>query len=806
MLVSLEWLKEYVDFDLSPQDLAEALTMVGLEVEEIIRTSTEGLDKVVVGKIIDCKPHPNADKLSLCLVDKGSGEPVPVVCGAPNARKGLLSPYALIGAELPGGFKIEVAKIRGESSYGMLCSEKELKLGNDADGIMELPEDLLPGTPIVEALGLDDTVFNIELTSNRSDCLSIIGVAREVSAITGNPLKKPKIEFSEIDKKADELTSVTIEAPDLCRRYSARLVLGAKIGPSPYWMRRRLESVGLRSINNVVDVTNYVLMEFGHPLHAFDFEKLSGKRIIVRRARPEEQITTLDEIKRSLTPDMLVIADAEKPVAVAGVMGGSGSDVTDETTNILIESAYFDPVSISKTSKALGMHTEASHRFERGTDIEGLITALNRTAQLIQQLAGGNICAGIVDTYPVPYEKIEVKLRPQRANSILGTNLEPKEMAKLLSSIEFQVRNENDELFVTIPSFRPDVYREIDLIEEIARLYGYNNIPVTMPASEIPYESDLEILNEKKMLYREKVRNALNTCGLTEVLNYSFHDPGAFDRLELEANSIYRNALVLRNPISENQSIIRTTLIPGLLTNISYNLSRRINDIRIFEIGRVFHPKEGKKQPDEPEFVSGAITGQFNSKLWNQPTRTVDFYDIKGAVESILEVFGIKNYTFIPVSNPPFLNGRCAEVVTENETLGIFGEIRRSVLNRHDIDQDVYAFEIKFSKLLEYAGIATFQQLPIYPSVYRDMSLVLDFNVTHSDVEETIRSIGGEMILSVNLFDVYKGKQIPENKKSLAYAIEYYSPNRTLTDEEVDEIHERIIIGLNKKFGAELRK
>ncbi|MGQ9609164.1 MAG: phenylalanine--tRNA ligase subunit beta [bacterium] len=806
MLVSLEWLKEYVDFDLSPQDLAEALTMVGLEVEEIINTSIEGLDKVVVGKIIDCKPHPNANKLSLCLVDKGSGDPVSVVCGAPNARKGLLSPLALVGAELPGGFKIEVAKIRGEESYGMLCSEKELKLGNDADGIMELPNDSIPGTPIVSALGLNDVIFNIELTSNRSDCLSIMGIAREVSAITGNPLKKPEITFLEANTKASDLTSVTISAPDLCRRYAARLVLGAKIAPSPFWMRRRLESVGLRAINNVVDVTNYVLMELGHPLHAFDFEKLSGKRIIVRRAKPEEHITTLDEIERTLTPDMLVIADAEKPVAVAGVMGGLGSDVTDETTNILIESAYFNPVSISKTSKALGMHTEASHRFERGTDIEGLITALNRTAQLIQNSAGGDICKGIVDIYPVPYEKIEVKLRPKRANSILGTSLEPKDMAKLLESIEFKVRNDNDDLLVTVPSFRPDVSREIDLIEEIARLYGYNNIPVTMPASEIPYESDLESLNEKKILYRERVRNALNACGLTEVLNYSFHDPSAFDRLELEADSMFRNALILRNPISENQSVIRTTLIPGLLSNISYNLNRRINDIRIFEIGRVFHPREGKKQPDEPEYISGAITGQFNSKIWNQQTRPVDFYDIKGAIESILEVFGIKNYTFSTTSRPPFLNGRCAEVIVENKTLGIFGEIRRSVLDKHDIDQDVYAFELEFDKLLEYTSFATFQQLPIYPSVYRDISLVLNFNVLHSDIEEAIKSIGGKLILSVNLFDVYKGKQIPENKKSLAYAIEYYSPDRTLTDEEVDEIHERIINGLNQKFGAELRK
>jgi len=804
MLVSLEWLREYVDFDLTPEQLADKLTMVGLEVKEITSTSTKGLEKVVVGKIVKRSQHPNADKLSLCEVDIGTDENLSIVCGAPNAREGMFSPLAVVGAELPNGVTIQPVTLRGVKSYGMLCSEKELNLGTDASGIMDLSPDLKPGTPLTEALGLDDVVMDIELTPNRSDCLSIIGIAREVSAIAGNPLKKPLISFQEGNTKASSLTSVTINDPDLCPRYAARLVLGVKIGPSPYWMRRRLESIGLRSISNVVDVTNYVLIEIGHPLHAFDFDNLTEKRIIVRRAKADENITTLDEQERKLDKDMLVIADARRPVAVAGVMGGSGSDVTESTVNVLIESAYFNPVSISKTSKALGMHTEASHRFERGTDIEGLITALNRTAQLIQQLGGGEICSGIVDTYPAPREKIVVKLRPQRVNSILGTDLKAEDIKKYLQSIEFQVNNDGENLKVTIPTFRPDVYREIDLIEEIARLYGYDNIPVTMPASEIPPMSEYEYLTMSKRSFRDRLRNTLTACGLMEVMNYSFHGSDVFDKHRLEEDSMYRNALRLRNPLSENQSVIRTTLLSVLLENISYNINRRTTDIRIFEIGRVFHPKVEGKQPDEPEFVSGAITGLINAQAWNQSTRSVDFFDIKGVVESMLDELGICDYQLNSTSRPPFQPNRSAELLINGVPIGVFGEIRRDVLESCDIDQEVYMFELNFNDLMNHSTMRVFQSLPIFPPVYRDMALVLPYDVPVSQVNELIRT--GDLVKNVNLFDVYKGKQIPDNMKSLAFSIEYYSPDRTLTDEEVDAVHQKIVSTLAEKFGAELRK
>jgi len=799
MLVSLEWLREFVDFDLPPTELADKLTMVGLELEEFVTRPTEGLEKVVVGKIVSLERHPNADKLSLCMVDIGSGDPLSVVCGAPNAREGLVAPLAPEGAELPNGMTIKTAKIRGAVSHGMLCSEIELKLGDDASGLMELSPDLEPGTPILEALGLDNVVMDLELTPNRSDCLSILGIAREVSAITGNPLRKPQISFEEGDTKASDLTSVTIEAPDLCPRYAARIVRGVKIGKSPDWMCRRLESLGLRAINNVVDVTNYVLMELGHPLHAFDFNNLAEKRIVVRRPRAGEGITTLDEIERQLTDDMLMIADGEKPVAVAGVMGGSGSDVTDATVDILIESAYFNPVSISRTSKALGMHTEASHRFERGTDIEGLITALNRTAQLMQELGGGEICAGIVDAYPEPRQRIEVKLRPERANAILGTDLKAEDMEKFLTSIEFEVSRNGDDMSVIIPTFRPDVEREIDLIEEIVRLYGYDNIPVTMPDSGVQPESEAD-----RMTYlREAAKSAIVACGLTEVINYSFHSPDVFDMIQLEESSPYREFLRIRNPISENQSVVRTTLVPGLLANIQHNLNRQISDVRIFEIGRVFHPKEDSQQPDEPEYISCAMTGAIGSLEWNQPTRPVDFFDIKGAVEVLFDEMGVRDYQLRPTQHIV----RGAEVVSGDTVIGILGALPGKVLENYDIDQDVYIFEMDFHKLLACADPEIhFQILPVFPSVYRDLAVTVAFDIASLQVEDTMRSTGGELVKSVSLFDVYRGKQIPANMRSLAYSIEYHSPSRTLTDEEVDEVEEKVISALAEKFGAELRK
>jgi phenylalanyl-tRNA synthetase beta chain len=477
--------------------------------------------------------------------------------------------------------------------------------------------------------------------------------------------------------------------------------------------------------------------------------------------------------------------------------------VTDSTTDVLIESAYFNPVSISKTAKELGLPTEASHRFERGTDIEGLITALNRTAQLIQKLAGGEIYAGIVDAYPAPRSEVKVKLRPERANAILGIDLTAEQMDKLLTSIEFQVDRDGEDMTVVVPTFRPDVEREIDLIEEIARLYGYNNIPVTVPTGEIQPESEADRVAN----FRERAGSALVACGLTEVVNYSFHSPDAFDMIQLEEDSRYRRSLRIRNPISENQSIMRTTLIPGLLANIQHNLNRRISDVQIFEMGRVFHPRNENEQPNEPTLVSGAITGLSGSQLWNQPTRPVDFFDIKGILETFLHEIGIRDYQFRPTSHPSIQHGRGAEVVLGDTILGVLGELSRKVLDNYDIEQDVYIFELDSDKLLEHAtSDIEFQSLSVFPSVYRDLALIVAYDIPSSQIEDSIGTVGGKLVKSVNLFDLYSGEQIPANMRSLAYSIEYHSPARTLTDDEVDKVQEKIISALAEEFGAELRK
>ena len=487
MNVTLNWLKEYIDFKFSPSELADRLTMLGIEVETIKQLGT-GLEGVVVGKVNAVGPHSNADKLVLCQVDVGESENLQIVCGAPNVREGMLAPVATIGATLPIGLTIKSAKLRGEVSQGMLCSEKELGLSEDAAGLMELATDISVGTSLVEALGLDDVMFELEITPNRPDCLSLIGVAREVRAETGNPLKLPPVDLQENETDSQDLTTVTIDAPDLCPRYAARVIQGVKVGESPAWLQRRLESVGIGVINNIVDVTNFVLMEYGQPLHAFDYHKLSENRIVVRRAVAGEQLITLDEVDRELTTDMLVIADAEKPVALAGIMGGYDSEITETTCDVLLESAYFNPSSIRATAKALGMNTEASYRFERGADPGAVLAALDRAAELIAELAGGTVCKSAIDVYPGEQPLTQIQLRPDRVNFVLGTELEAAEMVQILSRLGFDVKSVNtEEIYqVTVPTFRADITREIDLIEEIARVYGYDNIPTTLPKGDIP--------------------------------------------------------------------------------------------------------------------------------------------------------------------------------------------------------------------------------------------------------------------------------------------------------------------------------
>ena len=807
MHVTLNWLKNYIDFEFSPNELADRLTMLGVEVESIKQLGAE-LEGVVVGSVTAIRPHPNADKLVLCQVDIGESEELQIVCGAPNVREGMLAPVARIGATLPIGLTIKRAKLRGEASHGMLCSEKELGLSEDAAGLMELQADIPLGTSFSEALGLDDVIFELEITPNRPDCLSMIGVAREIRAETGNALKLPRVDFNEAETDIQEMTSVTIEAPGLCPRYAARVIQGVKIEASPEWLQQRLESVGIGVINNIVDITNFVLMEYGQPLHAFDYHKLAENRIVVRRAAVGENLTTLDEIERELAPDMLVIADAEKPVALAGIMGGYDSEITDTTCDVLLESAYFNPSSVRATAKALGISTEASYRFERGADPGIVLAALDRAAQLIAELAGGTICKGIVDVYPGEQPLTRIQLRPERVNFILGTAIEATEMTQILSHLGFDVKangaenrqadEETSSLRVTVPTFRSDISREIDLIEEIARVHGYDNIPTTLPKGDIPVPAP-----NPSTEVRKRVKQFLLAAGMMEAVNYSFCDPNCFDKIRFTADSPLRETLKLQNPLSPEMSVLRTTLLPRLLENAQHNRNHQIDTIAFFEIGNVFI-RNGEQK--EPERVAGILAGQIGEGVYSHPYRSPDFYDIKGVVEGILEVCGIVDYTLQKTDTPTFHPGRSAEILLRNKQIGTFGEAHPEVLENYDLPYKAYLFEFDMEVLVDAAIFAKrFEPIPIYPTIERDLAIVVDKDVLSDMPTELIYATGGELVKSVRLFDVYEGEQVPEEKKSLAYAITYHSATETLTDKAVNTLHDKVVKHLNQKLGAELR-
>ena len=799
MNVTLNWLKDYIDFEFSPSELADRLTMLGIEVETIKELGT-GLEGVVVGKVNAVGPHPNADKLVLCQVDVGESEDLQIVCGAPNVRESMLAPVATIGATLPIGLTIKSAKLRGEVSHGMLCSEKELGLSEDAAGLMELPTDISVGTALVAALGLDDVMFELEITPNRPDCLSLIGVAREVRAETGNPLKLPPVDLPESGIDIQDLTAVTIDTPDLCPRYAARVIQGVKVGESPAWLRQRLESVGIGVINNIVDVTNFVLMEYGQPLHAFDYHKLTKNRIVVRRAAEGERLTTLDEVDRELTTDMLVIADAEKPVALAGIMGGYDSEITETTCDVLLESAYFNPSSIRATAKALGMGTEASYRFERGADPGAVLAALDRAAQLIAELAGGTVCKGIVDVYPGEQPLTEIKLRPDRVNFVLGTEIEKSEMAQILGRLGFDVKSVNTaEIYqVTVPTFRADITREIDLIEEIARVYGYDNIPTTLPKGDIPVPAP-----NPKVEVRRRIKRFLLATGMMEAVNYSFCDPNCFEKIRLPSDSRLRETLQLRNPLSPEMSVLRTTLIPGLLENTQHNRNHQINTIALFEIGSVFI-RDGNQE--EPERIAGILAGQIGDGVYGNLYREPDFFDIKGLVEGMLEVCGITEYTLQKTDMPTFHPGRNAAVLLADTRVGAFGEVHPEVLENYDLPYKAYLFEFDLETLVRATVFAKrFEPISIYPKVERDLAIVVDKAVLSDMPIALIYTTGGEWVESVRLFDVYEGEQVPEGKKSLAYTIVYHSSAETLTDKAVNALHEQVVEHLHQELGAELR-
>jgi phenylalanyl-tRNA synthetase beta chain len=802
MKVSLNWLKDYVEIRMGLKELTDLLTMAGLEVEEVISTG-EGLEKVIIAEIDSIQRHPDADRLSLVEV-KAAHERFSIVCGATNIRKGQKVPLALVGARLPNGVEIKRSKIRGVTSDGMLCSENELGLGEDASGIMILPANAPLGVNLGEALGLKDIILDISITPNRPDCLCMIGVAREIAALTHQRLKYPRFSLPDREEEIHRKTSVTVLDSDLCPRYVARMIEGVKIGPSPFWMRNRLEKVGIRSISNVVDVTNFIMMEYGQPLHAFDFRFLEEGRIVVRRAKTGEEFVTLDGVERTLDDEMLMICDGVKPVAIAGVMGGLNSEIKEDTQVVLLESAYFNPMSNRRTSKRLGLETEAAFRFGRGIDYGGCLSAANRAAQLIQELAGGRIVEGAIDAYPKPIKPNPIRLSVQRALQIIGTYIPGKQVKTYLEDLELHVQKEGEDTFVVIPpSFRGDLEREIDLVEEIARLDGYDRIPVTLPKS--PPSSER---TSQEFLLERRAAEVLIHHGYHEVINYSFTTPSSLNLIHLSPDDPRRNHFQILNPLTEDSSVLRTTLVPGLLETARYNVSRKNSNLKLFELKRVFLPNKGEKLPREVKYLTGFAMGFDQGPNWAASPRLIDFYDIKGCVEDLLEVLQIEGVNYNRTEDIPYLHpGKALRIILGKEVLGVLGEVHPYVLSHYEIQGRAYLFEIDFELLVKWVGKEKrFQPLPRFPAIYRDLSIVVDNALESGKVVETIKTFQQPFIEEVNLFDVYRGAPIPEGKKGISYRIRYQAEDRTLTDEEVNQYHSEVLSRLKKIFPLELRQ
>jgi phenylalanyl-tRNA synthetase beta chain len=802
MKVSLSWLKTFAPIKMDAQELADALTMAGLEVDALINRY-DYLDSVLVGWVTAVNDHPNADRLKVCNVDINN-RTLSIVCGAPNVQEGMLSPVALPGTRFPNDMVLEKGVIRGVVSEGMLCSEAELELGPDASGIMSLESDLAVGEKLATALQLSDVTIEMDLTPNRPDCLSIIGTAREIAALQKKQIGYPDVALHDTGRDIDQLTSITVEAPDLCPRYAARVVENITVKPSPFWLQDRLRSVGLRPINNIVDITNFVLMEYGQPLHAFDFDRLAENRIVVRTADEGEHFTTLDEKERQLSADTLLICDGEKPVAIAGVMGGLNSEIEDSTTRVLIESAYFNPASIRKTSKRLGLNTDASHRFERGIDPQITLTALDRAAQLMVELGGGTLVNGIIDECDNLPEPPTILLSIHETNRLLGTNFNQSDIQGFLSSIEFKVAvSDGETLSVTPPSYRVDIIRPEDLMEEVARLSGYNHIPTTSPLIPADIRKATKTIDK-----RARIQTIMTGFGFSEAINYSFMDTSDCDRLRLSPQDPKRNLLGILNPLTEDQTVMRSSLMPGLINSVHRNLSQQIKNCKLFEIGKTFIDQGKNSLPEEIEVLSGIWTGARIDPLWNLKEEPCDFFDIKGVVEGFFTVLKVDNiqYTSLPDDQCYYVKpGFSAQITKDGEQYGIMGELHPQVLKNFDLKQTAFIFEIDLNQL--YRIIPDTKQakpIPKFPFVTRDVTVIIDEELEANGLLAFIREMNYELVENLHIFDMFTGKQIPEGKKSVSFRVVYRSHQETLEDETVNRLHKEISDKLVEKFKAAL--
>lgn len=825
MRVSCAWLKEYVDFSLSPEELAEALTLAGLEVEQVEHLAPGWRGPVCLGRLEDVRPHPDSDHLKVCRVTVGAGRSVQVVSGAANLVPGAGVVVALPGSVLPGPRPIEATVFRGVTSEGMLCSAPELGLEGSKDGILLLPGDVQPGQDAAEALGLDDVVLEIDLTANRADCESMINVAREVAAVTGAPLR-PAAQVQPPGATAGEAfaiplarggaaagatarqspaVQVTVQDHQLCPLYTARLFGQVRLGPSPLWMQNRLRAAGVRPISNVVDVTNYVMLECNQPLHAFDFAQVSQGHIVVRRASAGEKLQTLDGVERTLDEQMLVIADPTRPIGLAGVMGGANSEITGTTSMFLLESALFAATSVRRTAFRLGIPSEAASRFGRGVDPQGVVRASQRAAALFQEIGAAQPLGPLVQEGSAPSRPVEIRLRPQRVNALLGTGLTDQEIRTTLQRLPgFSVAPDAGALRVSVPSYRMDISAEVDLVEEVARLWGYHRIPSTMPAG-VSQRGGLS----PKQRFERSLRDILVGLGFSEVMTSSIVDPGDFERLRLPDGHPWRRAVALLAPLSADQAVLRTTLLPGLLQRVAYNQHRQNDDLAFFELGKAFISTEQGQLPEEVPLLGLVLTGRRDALHFSRKPEPADFFDLKGALEELLEAAGLSasEYEFDPLTGHPSLHpGRSAELRLGSVRLGYLGEVHPQVAEAFDLTGRVLVAELEYLPLLEAQQTdLRVAPLPRHPAVRRDLAVVVDQQIPARRLLNILREAGKPWLEKVEIFDVYRGGQVPEGKKSIAFSLTFRSAERTLTDAQVLHAQAKVVEALREQVGAEIR-
>ena len=809
MLVPIEWLKDYTDIQTDTDEFCDRMIMSGSNLETC-QHFCEEMENVVVGKIEKIEKHPDADKLVVCRINIGKEEPVQIVTGVPNVFEGALVPVALHNSRIPGplhgqekqegGTKITKGKLRGVESAGMLCSAGELGFDDKVvpvahkDGIWILEEEYSLGEDFAQALGLKQAVVDFEITPNRPDCLSMVGMAREAAATFGQTLKYPDTACAaETDKQAGDFIQVEIKEPELCRRYAARIVTDVKIEQSPWWLQKRLMYAGMRPINNIVDITNFVMLEFGQPIHAFDIRQIADSKIVVECAEEGEKFTTLDNTERTLTKEMLLIKDGKRGVAIAGVMGGLNSEIEADTTTILIESANFNGDSVRATSKKLGLRTEASSRFEKGIDPNLCQAAADRVCRLIEILGCGKVATGTVDVYPKEFKAEAVDVRVDRINKVLGIELTSEEMAEIFRKLEMKVEGSGPVLKVTPPTVRQDMLAEVDFIEEVARMYGYDKLPVTLP------KGNSESGKSKERTLVDMARDTMCALGFNEIQTYSFVSPSGVDDVRIDEDSWERAFVKIINPLGEENSVMRTILTPNMLEVLARNYSRNIDKVMAFEIGSTF--TTNLIQPEDlPDEQTGLAMGLYGKDM--------DFFTLKGAVEELLRNLGAGKVTFIAESEYGVYHpGRCARICIGEEELGIMGEIHPDVQEKFGIGTRVYCCEMFFDAIVRHANIEkSYEPLPKYPATSRDIALLTDEDVRVGDIEAIIREQGGDILENVKLFDVYRGKQVAEGKKSVAFTLTYRDKNKTLTDEDVAKVHEKVLKALEEKINASLRE